>query len=730
MLRRLSRDKRSPDSRASWFRVLSAAGHLSLFARLPVGQAERAISPLWTIAGTEAVLTEGTGVLSVLRLRQVAHNQCSSATAVIKVAIAEREAAIFQSVRRVARKRGESIRRLLRASRAPAVARLQRSPAALSGKPGPPLRRRGAAPVKPRLLSGNRMVEGRVGFDPRATFSRMRLLGDAPAAGVARSRMAWRRGSAALLGRTYPRSCGQGTTSRYCGRPCKQDGCVGVPFETSGLCFRHTGDAERDEALATLRDGHALDFVGGVQFTPNLLREILDASRDDRARPVLRQADFRLATFDGDAELDGAIFDGDAQFHGAAFRGEASFDGATFQGGRSATFKGAIFESNASFRSAMFRVSALFTEARFIGSASFDDTTFEGYVSFDTVFERDAWFAEARFERARALGPMVVLGALHLERAAFRQPVNVEVSASRLALGGTRFEQGVHFRVLGAETVLDGAEFDAPSIVFGSEVWQEETAHRWRREGVPFRSERPRVVSVRGTDVSNLTLSDVDLQACRFANAHNLDQLQMEGTSLAGAPRPLNTRRKAIAEEHEWRATRTSFEGTRGWYPPECQFPSAWIGHPEQLRPHEIAAVYRALRKGREDNKDEPGAADFYYGEMEMRRHDNSTSLAERMIIWLYWLVSGYGLRGSRALASLAVTIIAFAILLHGWGFRSEESFGRALTFSAESTTSLFRVPEQPPLNLAGEWMQIGLRLLGPLFFGLALLSLRGRVKR
>jgi hypothetical protein len=38
------------------------------------------------------------------------------------------------------------------------------------------------------------------------------------------------------------------------------------------------------------------------------------------------------------------------------------------------------------------------------------------------------------------------------------------------------------------------------------------------------------------------------------------------------------------------------------------------------LDPGQIAGLYRALRKGREDLKDEPGAADFYYGEMEMRR--------------------------------------------------------------------------------------------------------------
>jgi hypothetical protein len=34
---------------------------------------------------------------------------------------------------------------------------------------------------------------------------------------------------------------------------------------------------------------------------------------------------------------------------------------------------------------------------------------------------------------------------------------------------------------------------------------------------------------------------------------------------------------------------------------------------PEVLSPGAVAVLYRALRKGREDIKDEPGAADFYY---------------------------------------------------------------------------------------------------------------------
>jgi hypothetical protein len=38
----------------------------------------------------------------------------------------------------------------------------------------------------------------------------------------------------------------------------------------------------------------------------------------------------------------------------------------------------------------------------------------------------------------------------------------------------------------------------------------------------------------------------------------------------------------------------------------------------EALTVEEIAWIYRALRKGREDGRDEAGVADFYYGEMEM----------------------------------------------------------------------------------------------------------------
>lgn len=54
------------------------------------------------------------------------------------------------------------------------------------------------------------------------------------------------------------------------------------------------------------------------------------------------------------------------------------------------------------------------------------------------------------------------------------------------------------------------------------------------------------------------------------------------------------------------------------------------------MTPGRLAAPYRALRKAQEDSKNEPGAADFYYGEMELRRLDPQTPWAERVVLWPY----------------------------------------------------------------------------------------------
>ncbi len=86
------------------------------------------------------------------------------------------------------------------------------------------------------------------------------------------------------------------------------------------------------------------------------------------------------------------------------------------------------------------------------------------------------------------------------------------------------------------------------------------------------------------------------------------------------------------------------------------------------LEPTAVAPVYQQLRKVFEDGKNEPGATGFYYGEMEMRRHDRDMPRSERGLLTLYWAVSGYGLRASRALAWLLMAMTATTLVMMLWG--------------------------------------------------------------
>jgi uncharacterized protein YjbI with pentapeptide repeats len=522
-----------------------------------------------------------------------------------------------------------------------------------------------------------------------------------------------------------------------------------------------------------------------VRISSERLERVLEAAPKDPdrpGRPLLKHASFVDVSFTGRAGFIGVTFQGAASFAVVTFQDAVSFYDATFQGAvwfrkviferqtvlRDASFQrdasfvevtfqgdaffdGATFQGEASFVESTFESDAWFDNATFLGDGSFHGETFRGDASFrGATFQRDASFAEATFEGARDVGPLVARGALDLERTDFAQRISIEARA--LSCSTTQFRRGADLLVGLGEVALDDADFAEPSMLAPrpEPVRGEETTAPEPRDsgGEPA----PRVVSMRGAKVANLTIAGADLRPCRFEGAYGLDQLHLERVRFAETPSgwqrtkrwplPIRwTRRQAIAEEHQWRAERA---GATGWYGPEVQ---ATSDRSAPLAPEQIATIYRALRKGREDRKDEPGAADFYYGEMEMRRqgpfrHEGKsrpgdsavrpTPKSERLILWLYWLVSGYGLRASRALIALAVTVVVFAFLFDWWGFRPDRGFGRTLLFSIESTSSLFRVPETEgfALTAGGEVLQVVLRLLGPLFFGLALLSLRGRVKR
>jgi hypothetical protein len=306
-----------------------------------------------------------------------------------------------------------------------------------------------------------------------------------------------------------------------------------------------------------------------------------------------------------------------------------------------------------------------------------------------------------------------------------------------LSARATTFAAGALLRVRWAEVALDDADFARPSTLSGATTWRSDNdlPSVCLRDGRHIKLEpRPRLVTLRGAHIATLSLSNIDLRACRFFGAHGLESLSIE-TSCQRPHTPKNgqyVNRETIAEEHVW----------RGWTDPATQAPEWLEGRDgtEPLQAAQIAALYRALRKAREDDKDEAGAGDLYYGEMEMRRRGKPSASPEWprgpgdvAILSIYWLLSGYGLRPVRALLALTVTLLAGAAVLSWWGFHDPpdhpRGYGRSLLFAIESSLSVLR-PPQTGLSAGGEVTQISLRLLGPLLLGLALLAVRARVKR
>jgi hypothetical protein len=352
-----------------------------------------------------------------------------------------------------------------------------------------------------------------------------------------------------------------------------------------------------------------------------------------------------------------------------------------------------------------------------------------------------------------------------LDGVSFQRFVGLRGKARWISCTRTRFLAGGHLELGLAQVSCEEAEFPSPFIVSGDA------------------QSPPSIVSLRRANVYSLVLNGTDLRRCRFAGTHNLDRLRIEGVEyLANSPSGWKfgrvggqglpiwrwTRRQVLAEEHEWRWLRPFPSSPAGrihpkrqdWYPDECKA-STWFGPQGKLEPEEITSLYRALRKGREDNKDEPGAADFYYGEMEMRRKARSTPWPERIILFLYWLLAGYGLRAARAFLALSLALIVATALIatigipppraatlsgsitgtppsqrvtleSGTSNRAAETSSasrlrRAFRVSIEA--ALFRSPDQQ-LTALGRDIQTMLRLIGPILLALAILSIRGRVKR
>lgn len=585
--------------------------------------------------------------------------------------------------------------------------------------------------------------------------------------------------------------CGHGATAE------DPVGCRGAAVPGYTDCLAHLADAERDAYLNSLAPGADIDHCGTV-FTERLLDALLDALRDPTTgNPRLGDAQFERATFQDHAEFEFLTFQGRAMFRSAIFAGAAVFGASTFQGPvgfQSATFHGdavfqtatferetdfnkASFRSGARFSAATFQSRTWFTETTFQGNADFmltafkdgarfEAATFAGNADFEAAsFRGDARFIGAVFERAASLGPLVCDERVLLSGAVFGGPVTLSMAARRLECRRTRWSSTAEIRLRYATVDFSHAVFEYPlTIAAEADPFVLFAGQPVEELALPSTLDATvQMASLRGVDAAHLVLADVDLSRCLFAGTVHLDQIRLEGAcDFDTVPpamhwrgwRPIRfTQRRTLAEEHHWRASQPT--AARGWN--VAVFGAGRVG------PVQLAPVYRALRKAFEDGKHEPGAADFYYGEMEMRRHADGIPRSERFLLTAYWALSGYGLRASRALGWLAATMLLTIGLLMGWGLPNDspkqeatgtvpsgggrvvfeidkadpqnptgnrftgERFDKALNVTLNSV--VFRSSGQD-LTTTGAYVEMASRVIEPVLLGLAVLAIRNRVKR
>ena len=386
-------------------------------------------------------------------------------------------------------------------------------------------------------------------------------------------------------------------------------------------------------------------------------------------------ADFAKVRFDGSADFADARFTGGADFAEVRFDGATGFNRARFT--RGAVFDRVRFTGDAGFGQTTFSGDARFCEARFTSSADFNDATFNDGGRFDRArFEQARQFGPLQAHRKLVLDEVQFAQPVQIEvtstgvccrRARFPGGVHFRLRGARVVLDDTD---------LAAPSILAGiprpSRSESACPARSELAWRVEDPAGASEQSLKGEiSERPQLVSLRRADVAGLRLSNVSADYCRFAGAHNLDKLRLESdVSFATAPVPVGLGRRSwggrevIAEERTWRAKRSRrhrrqsqdedpvpLRAQRVAHDPTNDEPGgalrvaqdvpadhrrnpnnhdhwddppwpSWLDdpRPDALDPRQIAGLYRALRKGREEAKDEPGAADYYYGEMEMRR--------------------------------------------------------------------------------------------------------------
>jgi hypothetical protein len=320
---------------------------------------------------------------------------------------------------------------------------------------------------------------------------------------------------------------------------------------------------------------------------------------------------------------------------------------------------------------------------------------------------------------ANRLGPFAV-NSLHLARATIGSRILIEVRGEVVDLSSAAFDKGGLIVVERAKVNLEQVQLGGPLRVSG-------------RAGSTI---MPQVIALRNADAGKMTFAHVDLSRCSFQGAHGLGTVELGSTvSFSSTPWRVG-RRKYIADEYAWRCSAGGVHSL-GWKLTDAHVglspPKHTMGLPQPillqpLEADQVASIYRDLRRSLEAKSDMPGSSDFYYGEMEMRRWSGGRPLLERILVWCYWIISGYGLRPSRALVAWLILVLIGASSLFRCGFEKPTSFFESVLIASRAAIPGF--PTQPSLTVEGQWIETVLRIFGAIFIALFFLAVRSMVMR
>jgi uncharacterized protein YjbI with pentapeptide repeats len=433
---------------------------------------------------------------------------------------------------------------------------------------------------------------------------------------------------------------------------------------------------------------------------------------------------FGDARFAGVARFEGTVLDQGAAFGGATFSDICYFSGVKFG---LAEFKKVRFEGLTYFQGGEFRDNATFEYSEFLSQVSFRGSDFEGEANFGFVkFGDRARFDQTTFSLGVSFEEATFRVAVSFDEAKFNCPVEFK----RTTLAPQMF--------LGLRPKSESLNFDAVRLVGPTELAVEHAQLSLKNvglvehltiKGTPGSGSESFLVELKNSTIAKpVTIGEgVSLRDTSFLGTTGLDLVRVADAQWQTAketgrrwPQRSRNARKILADESKIVTTETD---------------------PEKLRKDYVAVegLYRQFRSGLEASKAAPAAADFYYGEMEMRRLAASPKSFEKILLWCYKWIGGYGVRASRPFAAWFGLILFSATTLRIGSVhfvdRAEPKplplgrFGNAIILVLHNSVNLFSAPTSG-LTPWGTFFMIVERAAAIALFSLGVFALRSRVQR